>query len=256
MRITTWNINGLRAAWKKGLASHLERIAPDVACFQEIRCTEAQLPKDLILPTGKIPWYHPAEKLGWSGTAVWSTPEVAREGIGLFGTDLEGRVMRFQVGGLRIVNVYLPSGSAGPEKQLNKERFMEDFFQLSKKIAADPHPTLIVGDLNIAHTVRDVFNARTASSMSGFLPHEREWFSELLHLGIYDVVRDYFGPLQGPYTWWSNFGRARAENRGWRIDHVLSNAAAKPWIRAVSIDREAGLACSDHAPISVDVQAP
>lgn len=253
MRIVTWNVNGLRAAAKKGLAPWVESLAPDVLALQEIRAKPEQLPADWRLPAGFSAEWHPAEKLGWSGVAVWSKLPVERLGVGLDGSDPEGRVLRVRVGGVQVISTYLPSGGSGEARQLAKEAFMERFLPWSKAFADAPEPTVIVGDLNIAHGPRDVANPRTAQKLSGYLPHERIWFDELLAVGWVDVVRRRLGPVQGPYTWWSAFGKAKAEDRGWRIDYVLANAAAAARVSDVRVHRDAGLAVSDHAPVIVDL---
>ena len=116
-------------------------------------------------------------------------------------------------------------------------------------------PTLIGGDLNIAHTERDIFYAKSNAKNSGFLPHERDWFGRLLDSGWADLVRQHAGDVDGPYSWWSNRGQARALDRGWRIDYLLGNRAAAKRFTSATTHREAGLACSDHAPVSVDLEA-
>lgn len=115
-------------------------------------------------------------------------------------------------------------------------------------------PVIFGGDLNIAHTERDIFYAKSNEKTSGFLPHEREWLGRLFDSGWHDVVRQHFGDCQGPYSWWSNRGRARELDRGWRIDYLLANAEVRRRFRSASIHREAGLAVSDHAPVSVDLE--
>ena len=253
MRIVTWNINGLRAAHKKGLATWVTALDPDVLALQEVRATPAQLPKDWALPAGLTAAWHPAERLGWSGVAVWSRVPAERLGVGLDAPDPEGRVLRVRAGGVQVISTYLPSGGSGETRQAAKEAFMERFLPWSRVHATSAEPVVIVGDLNIAHGPRDVANPRTAQRLSGYLPHERLWFDELLAAGWVDVVRRHVGPVQGPYTWWSNFGKAKAEDRGWRIDHVLANPAAAARVRSVRVDREAGLAVSDHAPVIVEL---
>jgi exodeoxyribonuclease-3 len=254
MRIATWNVNGLRAAWKKGMVTWLSEIDADVVALQEIRCTEDQLPSDFSLPTGYSAVWNPAEKKGWSGTAVWTRRDVERLGVGLDGTsDPDGRIVRAKVGGVTIICMYLPSGSSGPARQELKDQFLHDFHAFAAQYVDSPEPVLIMGDLNVAPTKLDVSNASRAQKMSGFLPHERDWFAEVLGNGWVDVVRTHAGQVQGPYTWWSNFGRARELDRGWRIDHVLANRAAAKLVTSVSVNRPAGLACSDHAPIVVDL---
>ena len=114
------------------------------------------------------------------------------------------------------------------------------------------HPVILGGDLNIAHTELDIHNAKGNKKNSGFLPHEREWFTKLLESGWADVFRAHHGPVQGPYSWWSNRGRARELNRGWRIDYLLTNSTATEHFQQASVLREAGLQVSDHAPVIAD----
>ncbi len=251
-RMTSWNVNGLRAAMKKGMEPHLARLNPDVLLLQEIRCTPEQMPEGWAPPADWTVHWHSAQKLGWSGVATWSKLPLERIGVGMDEPDPDGRILRVRTGPVQIVNVYLPSGAAGPERQAAKEEWMNRFLPWAAALAKSETPVVLCGDLNIAPTELDVSNPARASRISGFFPHEREWFAKLLGTGWTDCVRKHFGERQGPYSWWSNFGRARELDRGWRIDHVLANAAAAPALRSVSIDREAGLCCSDHAPITAE----
>ena len=130
---------------------------------------------------------------------------------------------------------------------------MKRFAPFAETLRRARTPTLVGGDLNIAHTERDLFYAKANQKQSGFLPHERAWFGELLNTGWRDLVREDAGDVDGPYSWWSNRGQARAKNRGWRIDYLLANAAAGKRFVSATTHREAGLACSDHAPVSVDL---
>jgi exodeoxyribonuclease-3 len=130
---------------------------------------------------------------------------------------------------------------------------MERFLPWAAKLARRRHPVLLGGDLNIAHTANDIHNPTGNKNSSGFLPHERQWFGELLGTGWRDVVREQFGDRKGPYSWWSNRGRARELDRGWRIDYLLANRAAAKRFRGASISRAGGLEVSDHAPVTVDL---
>jgi exodeoxyribonuclease-3 len=255
MRITTWNVNGLRAAIRKGLAEHLEEIQPDLLLLQEIRVRPDQLPAEWASPPGWHVTWNPAEKPGYAGTAVWSREPHTVVGRGLDGDgcDPEGRVLRVKVAGVQAVSVYLPSGSSSPERQAIKEEWMQRFLPWAAKLRRARTPTLLGGDLNIAHTPRDIFYAKSNETQSGFLPHERRWFSQLLGTGWRDLVREHAGDIDGPYSWWSNRGQARAKDRGWRIDYLLGNASAGRRFGNATTHRAAGLACSDHAPVSVDL---
>lgn len=257
MRITTWNVNGLRAAIRKGFAEHLADIQPDVLLLQEVRVRPDQLPPEWAAPPGWHVTWHPAAKPGYAGTAVWSRQPHKVVGRGLDDgiADEDGRVLQVKVEGVQLASVYLPSGSSSEIRQAAKEAWMRRFGPWAEKLRRARTPTLIGGDLNIAHTERDLFYAKSNQKQSGFLPHEREWFGQLLGTGWRDVVREHAGEVDGPYSWWSNRGQARALDRGWRIDYLLANpAAAKQFAgRATVTHRAAGLACSDHAPVSVDL---
>jgi exodeoxyribonuclease-3 len=256
MRITTWNVNGLRAAIRKGFAEHLAEVAPDVLLLQEVRSLPEQLPDDWAAPAGWHVHWHPAEKKGYAGTAVWSRlpMEVLAVGLEPGDADLEGRVIRARVAGIQIVCVYLPSGSSGDHRQAVKDAWMDRFLPWAETLTRSDEPVVIGGDLNIAHTPRDIFYAKSNENTSGFLPHERAWFGRLLDSGWSDFVRQRFGDIDGPYSWWSNRGQARKLDRGWRIDYLLGNAAAADRFTDASIHRDGGLIVSDHAPVTIELR--
>jgi exodeoxyribonuclease-3 len=263
LTIATWNVNGMRAAIRKGLGDQLQRIAPDVLMLQETRAFPEQLPAEWSCPAGWHVAWNPAERAGYAGTAIWSRRPFERGSLPTPDErDHEGRVViadLFRPGDakrgagasplLRTVCVYLPSGSSGPHRQAEKDRWLEHFAGAVRAMAASRVPTILGGDFNIAHTERDIFHWRSNLESSGFLPHERAWMGGLIGSGWHDLIREKYGDVDGPYSWWSNRGNARASDRGWRIDYLLANAAARPLIEDCWIDREAGLAISDHAPV-------
>ena len=257
MRITTWNVNGIRAAIRKGFQKHLEEIRPDVLLLQEVRALPHQLPPEFEHPEGWHVVWNPATRPGYSGTAIWS-----RSPIVLLSThvsseyaDTEGRLIEARIDGLDFACVYLPSGSSSPDRQRVKDYWLTLFRQwIAHRTSAAPF--FCGGDINIAHTEKDIFYAKSNEQTSGFLPHERAWFSELLQDGWHDLVREFHGDLQGPYSWWSNRGRARELDRGWRIDYLMCNSAARPLFKAATIHREAAMEVSDHAPVSIDLHLP
>ncbi|MEM9347509.1 MAG: exodeoxyribonuclease III [Planctomycetota bacterium] len=278
MRITTWNVNGMRAALRKGFAKHLDAIAPDVLLLQEVRALPEQLPKDWQDPDGWQVLWNPAEKKGYAGTAIWSRSPIETHSIGLtkIDKDDEGRLITATIKGIGIASVYLPSGSSGEHRQLEKEKWMKAFRPWADKQRKANKPFVFGGDLNIAHTSRDIFHAKTNTKTSGFLPHEREWIGKVIASGWADLVRDDYDQLlgaggdvvgrfgvegegiepdkHGPYSWWSNRGSARATNRGWRIDYLLANKAAAERFQQAHIHRAGGLEVSDHAPVSIDLE--
>ena len=258
MRIITWNVNGMRAALKKGFGDVIAQLAPDVLLLQEIRCLPDQLPEPWRNPAGWHVVWHPAERKGYAGTAIWSRMplEEVRFGLDPKDADDQGRVITGRVQGVTVASVYLPSGSSGPQKQAAKEQWMDRFLPWAQKQARRRKPVVLGGDLNVAHTERDIYYAKGNEKNSGFLPHERDWFGRLLETGWADFVRRRFGDQEGPYSWWSNRGQARQLDRGWRIDYLLGNAAAARLWRDAAIHRPGGMTVSDHAPVVIDLDLP
>ncbi len=257
MRIVTWNVNGIRAAIRKGLDEFIDRIDADVWLLQEVRALPEQLPTDWALPTGHEVVWHPAERKGYSGVATMSRIGLEEIGRGiatkLDPEDAEGRALTTNCGPLTCINIYLPNGGSGPERQAYKDEWLEDLLAWADSYLESPEPVVLVGDLNIAHTEEDIWNPSGNRFTSGFLNHEREWFDRFLARGWRDLHRIHFGSRKGPYTWWSNRGQARVLDRGWRIDYVLANSAARPLFKSAEVMREGGLVVSDHAPLIVDL---
>ena len=257
MRIVTWNINGMRAAIRKGFQRHLDVIRPDILLLQEVRARPEQLPEEFQQPDGWHVIWNPAQRPGYSGTAIWSRAPINVMKLALSDSDrdVEGRIIEAEIQGIHFACVYLPSGSSGAERQSVKEIWLKKFRMWTKSRLGET-PMFFGGDINVAHTEKDIFYAKSNEKTSGFLPHEREWFGKLLKSGWHDLVREHHGDIQGPYSWWSNRGRARELDRGWRIDYLLCNAAARPMFRSATIHRDAALEISDHAPVSVDIELP
>lgn len=254
MRITTWNVNGLRAALKKGFSDCVARLAPDVLMLQEVRALPEQLPEEWRDPVGWETIWHPAEKKGYAGTAILSRLPMTIVGRGIDGDeDPEGRLLHAKVGNVNVICAYLPSGSSGEERQKQKEAWMEQIFPWLAELAKSDESYVIGGDLNIAHTEQDIFYATGNKRTSGFLPHEREWFGKLLETGWHDFVREQEGECDGPYSWWSNRGKARELDRGWRIDYLLGNKACNARFSDAHIHRPGGMSVSDHAPVTINL---
>ncbi len=258
MRVVTLNCNGIRAASRKGFFDWLPTIGADVVCLQETKAQVDQLTDPLFSPEGYHCYYYDAEKKGYSGVATLSRSGFERIETGMAGTvdegDTEGRILVTEHQGFTCINTYLPSGSNKQERQEFKDAWMDEWRAFLTPYLASKQPVIVCGDLNVAHTEDDIWNAKSNAKSSGFLPHEREWFSNLLEDGWSDAFRDYVGDGEKIYSWWSNRGQARALNRGWRIDYFLLNAAAAALVENVSIDRQGGLDVSDHAPVILDLK--
>ena len=256
MRVTTWNVNGLRAAIKKGFGDHLAQIAPDVLMLQEIRTLPEQLPEGWQSPVGWHVHWHPAKKKGYAGTAIFSRFPFELQGTGINGgRDPDGRVIHVRIRDAHFVCVYLPSGSASEERQKSKEKWMAKFQPWLDSLIKTRQPVIVGGDLNIAHTENDIFYVSGNRKTSGFLPRECEWFGKTLAQGWSDLVREHFGDIKGPYSWWSNRGKARELDRGWRIDYLLGNASARRKLIDAVIHRPGGMSVSDHAPVTVNLRS-
>ncbi|MDG2150045.1 MAG: exodeoxyribonuclease III [Planctomycetota bacterium] len=245
------NCNGIRSAASKGWAQWLAKGRPDVLCLQEVRAWPEQVDASLRCPEGYNSRWLNAEKKGYSGVATYSRPAADRyvEGSGLDWSDAEGRVLRTDLPEMTILNVYVPSGSSSEERQGRKYLWLDHFLAMTADLLSQGRPTVICGDFNIAHTEIDIHAPKRNEKNSGFLPEERAWFSRLLNQGWADVLRDLHPDEPGLYSWWSNRGRARENDLGWRLDYVLASPDLAPCAREAWIEKKAGL--SDHAPVWV-----
>jgi len=254
MRVITLNVNGIRSAAAKGLFPWLARQDADVICLQEVRALESQFEgHDINLP-GYHAAYHPAERPGYSGVALYSREKPTRllRGFGEREFDREGRYLEAQFPGISVVSLYLPSGSSGPERQASKDRFLEKFMPHLRSLKRKRRHYILCGDWNIAHREIDLKNWKANRKNSGFLPHERAWLDELFdEHGYIDAFRQ-VNQEPDQYTWWSQRGQARAKNVGWRIDYQVASPSLKGAVRAARIhtaDRY-----SDHAPLIMDYE--
>ncbi len=252
MRIVTLNVNGIRAAEKKGLSRWLKRVEPwDVVCLQEIKAAPADVPRALLAPGGSHGFFLAAGRKGYAGVALYAKrqPEVTT-GFGSTEFDAEGRYLEADFGKLAVASVYLPSGSAGAQRQASKYRFMESFLPHLLKLRRRRREIILCGDWNIAHQPIDLTNWRSNQKISGFLPEERAWLTRVFEeIGFVDVFRS-LNREPGHYTFWSTRGQAWKKNVGWRIDYQLATPKVAAKARAVSIYKNRRF--SDHAPVIVD----
>ena len=254
MRIITCNVNGLRSAHAKGFTPWMRRQKPDVVCLQEIKAQEADLPKALLAPRGLHAFFHPAEKRGYSGVAIYSkkAPDKATLGLGIPDIDAQGRFLQLDFGSLSVISLYMPSGTMGEEAQARKFRFMERFLPRLEQMRACGREFVICGDWNIAHKEIDLWNPKGNRNTTGFLPPERDWMTCVFEQhGFVDAFRA-VDAAPHRYTWWSNFGGARAGNKGWRIDYQVATPGIAALARKASI--YTGAWFSDHAPLTLDYE--
>ncbi len=248
-KLTTLNVNGLRSATRKGFAEWRTTIDSDVLLLQELRMQVEQLTGAHAPPPGYAGIASEAEKKGYSGVAAWTRLPVRHQtrtcGIPL--VETEGRWAQVETPEATLVSLYLPSGTSGPERQAVKDTFSEDLLGVLDRLSADGAPVAVCGDFNVAHTENDIHNPRGNAKNSGFLPHEREWFSRMLARGWVDLYR-HLNPTDTAYSWWSNRGQARANDKGWRIDYILCTPSLAARATACWIEgREPAL--SDHCAV-------
>lgn len=234
MKILTYNVNGLRAAINKGFLDFLTKQAADVVCLQEIKALEEQLPVADFEALGYHCFFYSAQKKGYSGVAILTKTKPDQVVFGLEHPlyDFEGRGIRADFGDFSILNVYFPSGSSGEERQKIKMEFLQYFNVYIKKLKEIRKKILIVADYNIAHTSIDIHDPVGNKKTSGFLPEEREWFSQFLESGFVDTFRYLHPEKKDIYSWWSQRSKtARDRNLGWRIDYQLLSENCKANIK-------------------------
>jgi exodeoxyribonuclease-3 len=252
MRVITLNVNGIRAAARKGFFDWLGAQQADLVCLQETRARETQLKDPAFRPAGYHCFYREAERPGYSGVAVYSRvqPETVIHGLGWPELDSEGRYLELRFGAFAVVSLYLPSGSSSEARQAFKMALLERFMGYLQDLRDSGREYLLCGDWNIAHKTIDLKNWRGNQKNSGFLPDERAWMDRLFgESGFVDAFRR-VNPNPDQYTWWSNRGRAWEKNVGWRIDYQVATPGLGELARSASVYKEQRF--SDHAPLTMD----
>lgn len=252
MRIISWNVNGLRAVYKKGFAEFCGEYKPEILCLQETKCHPDQIESALQAPLGNPGIWSSAQKKGYSGVATFAKNQFlnSTNKMGMLPYDNEGRVVWSDHGDFQLYNIYFPNGAQGPVRHNFKMSFLRDLAEVLKPKVLRGEPIVLVGDYNIAHREIDIFDPVKLAQTSGFLPEERRWFDEFLEMGFVDTFRWVKGDEPHRYSWWAYFDFARRGNRGWRIDYicVTKNLSAK--INSADIlDQVHG---SDHCPVVLD----
>lgn len=252
VRIITINVNGIRAAARKGLFHWLRRQRADVVCLQELKAQTAQLGDRVFWPPSFHCHYLPAERKGYSGVGLFSRarPDQLIEGLGWRAFDEEGRWIEARFGKLSVVSLYLPSGSHSEERQQFKFEAMQRLRPYLLELRENGREYLVCGDWNIAHRRIDLRNWRSNQKNSGFLPEERQWMDEIFGaVGYVDTFRR-INPEPDQYTWWSNRGRAWEKNVGWRIDYQVGTPGIAALATSAAIYKRKRF--SDHAPLIID----
>jgi exodeoxyribonuclease III len=255
MRIVSYNVNGIRAAIKKGLLDWLATENIDVLCLQETKATHADIDIAPFEKLGYHVYWFAAEKKGYSGVAVFTKikPAAVVYGQNIAQSDMEGRVIQLQFKKFTLVNAYFPSGTSGDERQAYKYIWLNDVQQYLQSLQLQQPNIVLTGDYNIAHTEIDIHDPKGNKNSSGFLPEERAWMTHFLQSGWIDTFRHIYPTATGAYSWWSQrFPTVRLQNKGWRIDYICTTNAMQKNIVNAGILPDAKH--SDHCPIWVDLK--
>lgn len=251
--ILSWNVNGIRAAYKKGFVHWLSREDPDIICVQETKATKEQLPDDLINVGKYKSFFSSAERKGYSGVATYSKtePVSVSKGIGIEKFDNEGRFLITDFGDFLLFNIYFPNGKAKKERLQYKMDFYDSFLKYINKLKNQGKKLVICGDVNTAHKEIDLARPKENEKTSGFLPEERKWVDKLIEIGFIDTFR-VFNDKGENYTWWDMMTRARERNVGWRIDYFFISENLSSNLKSATIMPD--VLGSDHCPISIELK--
>lgn len=253
MKIITYNINGIRAAIKKGFIDWIADENPDVICLQEVKALEEQVDLEGIKALGYEVYWNAAEKKGYSGVAIFTKikPESVSVGMGVEKHDREGRLHKLNFGSFSLINSYFPSGSSGDERQAFKYEYLDDFYAYIEELKKTEPNLIICGDVNICHLEIDIHNPKSNKNTSGFLPEEREWVTKFLDSGFVDCFRQ-FDESPHHYSWWSYRANARNNNKGWRIDYFFASESLKNQLKGCKIMPD--VKHSDHCPVWLEIE--
>jgi exodeoxyribonuclease-3 len=251
MRLFSWNVNGVRAAQKKGFLEWLHQERPDVLAIQETKCHPDQLDSELRQPKGyHAHWAH-AERKGYSGVALFTEqePRSVQIGLGIPEYDREGRTIVADYGDFILIAAYFPNGSRDHSRVPFKMAYKRDFLAFCNDLVAAGKSVVFCGDVNTAHQEIDLARPKQNQKTTGFLPIERAWIDEVVAQGYVDTYRFLYPDQVGAYSWWSYIGRARDRNVGWRLDYFFVSPDLVSRVDSAGI--HADVLGSDHCPVSL-----
>ncbi|MBT8390932.1 MAG: exodeoxyribonuclease III [Ignavibacteria bacterium] len=253
VKLLSWNVNGIRAIYKKGFLDWFKKLNPDMLCLQETKAHPDQLVDELKNVNGYESHFSSAEKKGYSGVVTYTKemPVDAKNGIGIKKFDSEGRFIITEFKEFTLFNIYFPNGKASKERLQYKMDFYDAFLKHCKKLLKQGKKIVVCGDVNTAHEEIDLARPKENSNTSGFLPEERKWIDKFIAAGFIDTFR-MFNKEPENYTWWDMITRARDRNVGWRIDYFYASENLKNNIKSASI--HSTVMGSDHCPIELELK--
>jgi exodeoxyribonuclease-3 len=256
-RLFSWNVNGLRACHRKGFLNWFRRARPDVLAVQEVRARPEQLDEEVRAPTGYDVQFHPAERNGYSGVALYSRSRKIPRSVILGGLDderfnREGRLITADFERLVLINGYFPNGGHDLSRVPFKLEFSEAVLRRAEGLRHSGRSVVICGDINTAHEEIDLANPKANRRNTGFLPEERAWVTRLIDHGYVDIFRHLHPDEPEHYTWWSNRKGVRERNIGWRIDYFFVSPDLVDRVIAARIHPQ--VMGSDHCPIELELE--
>ncbi len=254
MLLYSWNVNGIRAATRKGFVQWLQEVSPDVVCLQEVKAEVNQVPKELLEVEGYHMEWNPAQRKGYSGVATFSKkkPKAVIRGMGVERFDTEGRILHHEFPKFDLFNVYFPNGTSGPERLQYKMEFYDAFLNHCEELRKEGRKLIICGDVNTAHQAIDLRNPKQNEKNSGFLPEERAWVDHFISHGYVDTFRTLHPDEPDHYSWWTYRANARERNVGWRIDYFFVTEDLVKQVKDAFITP--AVLGSDHCPIGLHLK--
>ncbi|MDO8492675.1 MAG: exodeoxyribonuclease III [bacterium] len=251
MQIISWNVNGLRAVYKKGALDPIYQIDPDIICLQETKSEKEQLPEELQKMSGYHAYFSSSQmRKGYSGVAIYSKIKPDKVITDLPFEKKEGRVIELHYDKMVLLNVYFPNGGGAPERLKYKLDFYDAFLEHIERLRKNGHSVIFCGDVNVAHEEIDIARPKENENHVGFLPEERAWVDELVYSGYIDIWR-HLHPQKVQYSWWDMKSNARDRNVGWRIDYFFIGANLIKKVKKCEI--LGNIYDSDHCPVLLDV---
>jgi len=255
MKLLSWNVNGIRAAAKKGFIDWIQKGKADVVGLQETKAHPGQLEPALRDVPGYESHWSSAEKKGYSGVTLYTRvkPLAVAPGFGIPRFDGEGRTIVAEFPQFTLFNVYFPNGKMSPERLKYKMDFYEAILDHWEKLRKKGKRIVFCGDVNTAHKEIDLARPKENSKISGFLPEERAWLDKVVSKGYVDVFRHFYPDKKDAYSWWDQLSRARERNVGWRIDYFFVSEDLLPKVKKAWISSE--VPGSDHCPVGIEIEA-
>lgn len=251
--IVTYNVNGIRAALKKGFAEWLATHPADVLCLQEVKAKRDDVDLSDIEALGYSVYWNAAQRPGYSGVAILTkpTPDAVYTGIGSSGIDAEGRLIRADYGDLTVITAYFPNGGSGEERLAFKMQWLADLREWLRELSQTRPHLVVCGDYNICHREIDIHDPVRNATVSGFLPQERAWMDAFFDCGFVDTLRHLRGDEKELYTWWSFRAGSRERNKGWRLDYVNVSESLRHHVKEAYIWPH--VKHSDHCPVFLEL---